>query len=169
MSAFRSPEAAASVTVSDANGYSAASINSATKTFTPLRDVPQSISLLMQEQIADQQITSVGDAVRYLPGVTAHQGENNRDQVIIRGQSSSADFYVNGVRDDVQYYRDLYNLERLEVLRGPNAMIFGRGGGGGVVNRVTKTAGFNSFREVVLQGGSFGNKRVGRRYRPGIR
>jgi catecholate siderophore receptor len=153
-------EASATVTVSDAQGYSAETISSATKTYTQLRDVPQSVSLLMREQIADQQITSVGDAVRYLPGITAHQGENNRDQVIIRGQSSSADFYVNGVRDDVQYYRDLYNLERLEVLRGPNAMIFGRGGGGGVVNRVTKTAGFDSFREIVLQGGSFGNKRA---------
>ena len=64
--------------------------------------------------------------------MTTHQGENNRDQVIIRGNSSSADFFVNGVRDDVQYYRDLYNLDRVEALKGPNAMIFGRGGAGGV-------------------------------------
>ena len=69
--------------------------------------------------------------------MTVHQGENNRDQVIIRGNSSSADFFVDGVRDDVQYYRDLYNLERVETLKGPNAMIFGRGGAGGVVNRVS--------------------------------
>jgi catecholate siderophore receptor len=79
--------------------------------------------------------------------------------VIIRGQSSSADFFVNGVRDDVQYYRDLYNLDRLEVLRGPNALVFGRGGGGGVINRVTKEAGFTPSREFELQGGSFGNVR----------
>ena len=64
---------------------------------------------------------SIGDVVRYVPGVTAHQGENNRDQVIIRGNSSSADFFVDGVRDDVQYYRDLYNLDRVEALKGPNA------------------------------------------------
>jgi catecholate siderophore receptor len=66
---------------------------------------------------------------------------------------------VNGVRDDVQYYRDLYNVDRVEVLKGPNSMIFGRGGGGGVVNRVTKEPGFSSFREVTAQFGSFGNKR----------
>ena len=152
--------AEATVTVSDGSGYQAELTGTATKTFTPLRDVPQSISVVGRQQIVDQQFSSIGDIVRYLPGVTAHQGENNRDQVIIRGQSSSADFFLNGVRDDVQYYRDLYNLERLEVLRGPNAMIFGRGGGGGVVNRVTKTAGFSPVQELVLQVGSFGNKRA---------
>ena len=64
------------------------------------------------------------------------------------------------MRDDVQYYRDLYNLERVEALKGPNAMVFGRGGGGGVVNRVTKEAGFQPVSEVTLQAGGFGNKRV---------
>ena len=98
---------------------------------------------------------SVGDVVRYVPGITAHQGENNRDDVVIRGNRSSADFFVNGVRDDVQYYRDLYNLERIEALKGPNAMIFGRGGGGGVINRVTKEAMFRPVHEFSLQGGSF--------------
>jgi catecholate siderophore receptor len=89
-----------------------------------------------------------------------HQGENNRDQVIIRGNSSSADFFLNGVRDDVQYYRDLYNLERVEALKGPNAMMFGRGGGGGVVNRVTKEALFQPIREGSVQAGGYGHKRV---------
>ena len=104
-------------------------------------------------------MASIGDVVRYVPGITAHQGENNRDQIIIRGNNSSADFFVNGVRDDVQYYRDLYNLDRVEALKGPNAMIFGRGGGGGVLNRVTKEAGFAPLREITTQGGSYGNKR----------
>ena len=97
--------------------------------------------------------------MRYVPGITAHQGENNRDQVIIRGNSSSADFFVNGVRDDVQYYRDIYNIDRVEALKGPNAMIFGRGGAGGVVNRVMKQAGFMPVREVSLQAGMYGNRR----------
>ena len=140
--------------------YHAETINSATKTLTPLRDVPQSISVVTQEQIKDQLLTSIGDVVRYVPGVTAHQGENNRDQIVIRGVNSSADFFLNGVRDDVQYYRDLYNVDRIEILRGPNAGIFGRGGGGGIVNRVTKEAGFAPFREITLQGGSSNNKRV---------
>jgi catecholate siderophore receptor len=95
-----------------------------------------------------------------MPGITAHQGENNRDDVVIRGNRSSADFFLNGIRDDVQYYRDLYNLDRVETMKGPNAMIFGRGGGGGVINRVTKEAYFGSLREISLQGGSFSNKRV---------
>src|SRR4029453_2021274 len=90
----------------------------------------------------------------------AIQGENNRDQVVIRGNSSSADFFLDGVRDDVQYYRDLYNLDRVEALKGPNAMIFGRGGGGGVINRVTKKAEFAHFGELTFQGGSYGNKRL---------
>jgi catecholate siderophore receptor len=148
-----------SVTVSDSGGYQTEVISSATKTLTPLRDIPQSITVVTKEQIRDQSFQSIPDVVNYIPGITAHQGENNRDQLVIRGNSTSADFFLNGVRDDVQYYRDLYNVERVETLKGPNAMIFGRGGGGGVVNRVTKEAGFSSWREITLQGGSFGNKR----------
>lgn len=148
-----------SVTVSDAAGYQTEVISSATKTLTPLRDIPQSITVVTKEQIRDQSFQSIPDVVNYIPGITAHQGENNRDQLVIRGNSTSADFFLNGVRDDVQYYRDLYNVERIETLKGPNAMIFGRGGGGGVINRVTKEAGFSSWREITLQGGSFGNKR----------
>ena len=148
------------VTVTDMSGYQTSAVSSATKTLTPLLDVPQSITVMSREIIKDQSMQSIGDVVRYVPGITAIQGENNRDQVVIRGNSSSADFFLDGVRDDVQYYRDLYNLERLEALKGPNAMIFGRGGGGGVINRVTKQAGFVATRELDLQAGSFGNKRV---------
>ena len=79
------------------------------------------------------------EALRFVPGAVGAQGEGNRDQVVLRGNNSTADFFIDGVRDDVQYYRDFYNLDRLEILRGSNAMIFGRGGGGGVINRVTKT------------------------------
>jgi catecholate siderophore receptor len=148
------------VVVIDSNTYQAPIITSGTKTLTPLRDIPQSITVVTREQIKDQQMLSISDVVRYAPGITAHQGENNRDQIIFRGNSSSADFFLNGVRDDVQYYRDLYNLDRIEILRGPNAMIFGRGGGGGVINRVTKEAGFTPLREISLLAGSFNNKRV---------
>ena len=106
--------------------------------------MPQSVTVVTRELIQDQMMMSMADVVRYVPGITLHQGENNRDQVVIRGNSSSADFFVDGVRDDVQYYRDLYNVERVEALKGPNAMIFGRGGGGGVINRVTKEALFHA-------------------------
>jgi catecholate siderophore receptor len=150
---------AALVNVSDSDVYQIGTISSGTRTYTSLRDIPQSISLTTKQQITDQNLTSIGDAVRYQPGVTAHQGENNRDQVIIRGQSSSADFFIDGVRDDVQYYRDLYDLEHVEILRGPNALAFGRGSGGGVINRVTKEADFTPAVEFNLVGGSFNDAR----------
>ena len=145
------------VLTTDAFGYRSEALSSATKTLTPLRDVPQSITVVSNQQIKDQSMASIADVVNYVPGITSHQGENNRDQLVIRGNSSSADFFLNGVRDDVQYYRDLYNVERVEALKGPNAMMFGRGGGGGVINRVTKEAGFTPLREFSLLGGSFGN------------
>jgi catecholate siderophore receptor len=141
-------------------GYAVPETATATKTDTPLLEVPQAVTIVARPLMQDQLMSSMGDVVRYVPGVTLHQGENNRDQIVMRGNSSSADFFVDGVRDDVQYYRDLYNLERVEALKGPNAMIFGRGGAGGVINRVTKQAGFTAFREVDLMGGSYGNKRA---------
>ena len=149
-----------SVTVAESSdGYHVAVTTSATRTPTLTRDVPQSIQIIARNQIDDQRLSSVGDAVRYTPGVTAIQGENNRDQLVIRGQSTSADFFLDGIRDDVQYFRDLYNLESLEVLKGSNAMAFGRGGGGGVVNRVTKRPTFTPATSLTIDGGSYGDRR----------
>lgn len=110
------------------------------KTPTLLVDVPQSVSVVSAEQIAQQALFSVADVMQYTPGVSIGLGEDHRDQITIRGQNTTADFFVDGLRDDVQYFRPLYNLERVEILRGANALLFGRGGGGGVVNRVTKVA-----------------------------
>ena len=148
------------ITVTAPGGYRAPTNASAMKIDAPLQEIPQAITVVTREQMRDQLMASIGDAVRYVPGVTLHQGENNRDQMVMRGNASSADFFVDGVRDDVQYYRDLYNLERVEVLKGPNALIFGRGGAGGVLNRVTKVAGFAPLREVEVTGGTFGNTRL---------
>ncbi|MGZ8369773.1 MAG: TonB-dependent receptor [Caulobacteraceae bacterium] len=133
---------------------------SATKTDTPLRDMPQAVAVIPAEVIKDMSMQSMADVVRYTPGVTMGQGEGHRDAPTIRGQSTTADFFVDGVRDDVQYYRDLYNAERIEVLKGPNAMIFGRGGGGGVINRVTRKADWASGREVTLEAGTFEHRRA---------
>ena len=148
------------VTVTASGGYQVEAIRTATKTPTPLVNVPQSVTIVTSELIKDQMMMSVGDVMRYVPGVMVHQGENNRDQIIMRGNGSSADFFVDGVRDDVQYYRDVYNLARVEALKGPNAMIFGRGGAGGVVNRVGKVAEFGASREIAVQGGTFGHRRI---------
>ncbi|GJE60527.1 TonB-dependent receptor [Methylobacterium trifolii] len=141
-------------------GYLTKRTRSATKTDTPLIDTPQSVTVVTQAQIRDQGFQSIEEALRYVPGIIPHQGEGNRDDLVIRGQRSNADFYVNGVRDDVQYFRDLYNTQRIEVLKGPNALVFGRGGGGGVINRVLKEADGVPIREVLVQGGQFWNKRV---------
>jgi catecholate siderophore receptor len=119
--------------------YVASSIDTATKTDTPLLDVPQTINVITREQLNDQSHRSLADVLRYVPGTTVGQGEGNRDQITLRGQNTTADFFLDGVRDDVQYYRGLYNIERVEVLKGPYALIFGRGGGGGILNRVQKT------------------------------
>ena len=112
----------------------------ALKTPTPVIDVPQSLSITSADEIALRGFDSVGDIVDYTPGVNMNQGEGHRDAVVFRGILSTADFFVDGVRDDVQYYRSLYNVEQVEILRGPNALLFGRGGAGGVLNRVTKKA-----------------------------
>lgn len=146
------------VTVTETANYQVLT-SSSTRTPTPLRDVPQSISVITQDLIRDQAMQNMADVVRYVPGITMAQGEGHRDAPIIRGNATTADFYVNGVRDDVQYYRDLYNLERVEAVKGANALTFGRGGGGGVINRVTKEAQFYPVREITLQGGTFNNKR----------
>ena len=110
------------------------------KTPTPILDVPQSLSILTESQIEDQAFMNLGDVLRYTPGLAISQGEGHRDAIIIRGIQTTADFFVDGVRDDVQYYRPLYNVQQVEVLRGANALLFGRGGGGGVINRVQKRA-----------------------------
>jgi catecholate siderophore receptor len=115
----------------------------ALKTPIPIIDVPQTLSIITDEDIRRQGFRDIGDIVRYTPGVNTSQGEGHRDSVVFRGVRSTADFYLDGVRDDVQYYRSLYNLEQVEILRGPNALLFGRGGTGGIINRVTKKAVLN--------------------------
>ncbi|MEP0191767.1 MAG: TonB-dependent siderophore receptor [Erythrobacter sp.] len=108
------------------------------KTPTPIIDVPQSLTITTKEDIEERGYTSIGQIIDYTPGVNTSQGEGHRDAIVFRGVRSTADFFIDGVRDDVQYYRGLYNLEQVEILRGPNALLFGRGGTGGVLNRVTK-------------------------------
>ncbi|WP_068877961.1 MULTISPECIES: TonB-dependent siderophore receptor [unclassified Phenylobacterium] len=142
------------------DAYRAQSTTTATKTDTPLRDVPQAVTVITDELIRDQAMQTMADVVRYVPGVTMGLGEGHRDAPTIRGNATTADFFVDGVRDDVQYFRDLYNIERVEVLKGPNAMIFGRGGGGGVINRVTKKADWSDERSLTVELGSWDHRRL---------
>jgi catecholate siderophore receptor len=150
------------IVTGEKEGYVAIS-SAGLKTNTPLLDTPQTVSVVTREQLDDQALQDIGDILRYTPGASIGQGEGNRDQLTIRGQNTTADFFVDGIRDDVQYFRPLYNIERVEIHKGPNAMIFGRGGGGGIVNRVTKspiadrqlgevTASVDSFGAYYLSG-----------------
>ena len=112
----------------------------ALKTPVEVLNVPQTVSIITDQDIRKQGFRQIGDIIRYTPGVNTSQGEGHRDAVVFRGVRSTADFFQDGVRDDVQYYRSLYNVEQVEILRGPNALLFGRGGTGGALNRVTKKA-----------------------------
>ncbi len=133
----------------------------ALRTPTPVIDVPQSLSIITAEQITQQGFTSIGDIINYTPGVNTSQGEGHRDAVVFRGVRSTADFFIDGARDDVQYYRPLYNLQQVEILRGPNALLFGRGGTGGILNRVTKKGVIGEdFTNYQLGVNTFGEHRV---------
>ena len=113
-------------------------LSSGMKTSMPTRDIPQSLSIMTSDQIKAQGLKSIGDIIDYTPGVNTSQGEGHRDAAVIRGVRTTQDFYRDGIRDDVQYYRPLYNIDQIEVLRGPNALISGFGGAYGIINRVSK-------------------------------
>ncbi|WJR75479.1 TonB-dependent siderophore receptor [Bradyrhizobium sp. NP1] len=140
-------------------GVYANSTSVATKSNTALVNIPQSLSVITKDFIADQSPQNLADVTRYVPGVAVHQGEGNRDELVIRGVDSSANFFVNGFRDDVQYFRDFYNAQSVEVLKGPSALTFGRGAGGGLVNRTLKEADGTRIYEASAQTGSWGDRR----------
>jgi catecholate siderophore receptor len=93
----------------------------AMKTETALIDVPQAVSVVTEQQIEDQAMVGMADVLRYVPGAGMAQGEGHRDAPVLRGNLSTSDFYTNSIRDDAQYYRDLYNVSQVEILKGPNA------------------------------------------------
>lgn len=132
----------------------------ATKTATPLRDVPQSVEIVNRGLIESQAVRSLQDALYNVTAVSVAQGEGRRDQFYIRGFSAVGDQFIDGVRDDALYYRDLSNIEQVEVVKGPAAVLFGRGSSGGIINRVTKHPNYfgriGSFETML---GSYGLKR----------
>jgi catecholate siderophore receptor len=139
--------------------YGVRETRSATKTDTRIIDIPQALTVISEKQVEDQALRSVSELLYFVPGATPGTGEANRDQFTLRGNNTTADLFIDGIRDDAQYFRDFYNVERVEVLKGPNAMIFGRGGGGGVVNRVIKRSTLGTFREGLLSSDSYGGFR----------
>ncbi len=148
------------VVVGQREEYGVKSTSTATKTNTDIKDIPQALTVISEAQIEDQQLRSIADVMYFVPGASTGTGESNRDQVTLRGNNTTADFFVDGIRDDVQYFRDFYNVDRVEVLKGPNAMIFGRGGGGGIINRVTKRSTLGEYRQLSVLGDSYGGFRL---------
>jgi len=141
-------------------GYSPAAATSATKSSAPLRDIPQAVNVVPLQIIRDQGARSIQDVLRNVPGVGMSNGDGQRDQVTIRGFSAIADQFIDGIRDDALYFRDLSNIERIEVLKGPAAVLYGRGSSGGLINRVTKKPQEGRFGELTLNAGSYGLKRT---------
>ncbi|EZP55533.1 TonB-dependent receptor [Sphingomonas sp. RIT328] len=139
-------------------GYTASETGLA-KIPVPLRDLPQSIATVTAAVLRDQRALSVQDALKNVPGVSFAAGDGQRDQVTIRGFSAIADQYVNGFRDDALYYRDLSNVERVEVVKGPAAVLFGRGSSGGLINRVLKRPDSN-VTAAALSAGSYAARRA---------
>lgn len=128
-------------------------VSTATRTSTPARYVPQAIDTVKTANLRDYGTNDLGSALSGIPNVSS--GADTRfDSVRIRGFDASNDFYLDGVRDDSQYVRDLHNIERIEVLKGPAAVLYGRGSQGGIINRVSKLPEAGRRSSVEVQGGS---------------
>lgn len=127
--------------------------NTATRTSTPVRYVPQAIDSIKTSNVADYGTNDIGDVLSGIPNVSS-SADTRFDSLRIRGFDASNDFYLDGIRDDSQYKRDLHNIERVEVLKGPAAVLYGRGSQGGIVNRVSKLPEFGRRSTIEAQGGS---------------
>ena len=135
--------------------------STATRTATPLLQVPQTIDIVGAAVLREQAATSLGDALKNVPGVTTNLGEGRRDQFLIRGFSAQNDTLLDGTRDDAPYYRDVSTVERIEVVKGPAAALFGRGSSGGVINRILKApVPRASIAEASVSVGSGGERRM---------
>jgi catecholate siderophore receptor len=138
--------------------YNAPTATTATKLEAPLRDIPQTVNVVPQQLLQDQAVRSMEGALKWVPGVGLSHGDGQRDQVTIRGFTAIADQFVDGLRDDALYFRDLSNIEQVEVIKGPASVLYGRGSSGGLINRITKKPGIDKT-EVAATVGSWNQRR----------
>lgn len=134
--------------------------SSATKGLMQLKDVPQIVNVVPKQVLREQAVTSMQGALQNVAGLSFSVGDGQRDQVMIRGFSAITDNYVDGIRDDALYFRDMSNVERIEVLKGPASVLYGRGSAGGLVNKINKKPIYQSLREVSLIGSTTGQRRA---------
>ena len=121
---------------------------SSSKFTAPLLDTPRSITVIPSRIIEQTAATSLQDILRTSPGITFGAGEGGQplaDRPFIRGQSSGNNIFVDGVRDTGGQTREVFNLEQVEVVKGPDSVYSGRGSGGGSINLSTKTPKAKSF------------------------
>ncbi|RQS75567.1 TonB-dependent siderophore receptor [Burkholderia sp. Bp8963] len=130
-------------------------VSTATRSASDPRDVPQSIDSVPVEETLSYGGRTLADALAGVPGIS-NTSDTRFDSFRIRGFSSAGDLLLDGMRDDAQYVRSLGNIERVEVLKGPAAALYGRGSGGGVVNRITKQPMPESFGSLSATTGSYG-------------
>jgi len=141
------------------SAYLLSSASSVTKSAVPLIDLPQSVDVIPRDLFALQGARSMEDALLNVAGVSPSVGDGQRDQIYIRGFSAQYDQYLDGVRDDAMYFRDLSNIDRIEVLEGPSAVLYGHGSAGGLVNRITRQPTDNSLGSITLLYGSWNDRR----------
>ncbi|MGF1692389.1 TonB-dependent receptor [Photobacterium kagoshimensis] len=143
-------------------GYAEHAPQSGTKTDVAWLDVPQSVSVVTSTEMEDRGAVRLVDALHGVAGVNNTLGEGSRDQFVIRGFDTLNDTYRDGLRDDgnLQSYRSLANIERVEVVKGAAGALYGRGSAGGLINLVTKRANGESFTRVKAGIGS-NNKYTG--------
>jgi catecholate siderophore receptor len=107
----------------------------------PVRDIPQTINIIPQELMQQQADFSLQDALRNVTGISFQAGEGGGAQgnnLSIRGFNARNDIFLDGMRDQGSYFRDTFNIEAIEVLKGPSALYFGRGTTGGIINQLSK-------------------------------
>lgn len=139
------------------------SVLSSPKYTEPLRDLPQTITVIDNKTIEEQGATTLRDVLRNVPGLTVAAGEGGNvggDNIVVRGFSARNDIYVDGARDLSPQSRDPFNLEQVEVVKGPSSATSGRGSTGGTINLVSKTPGFKPTYNFDLGLGSDKTKRI---------
>lgn len=169
------PEVKVKTSVEQEPAYKADTSSTGLKFEAAIRDIPQSVSVVKEELVKSQNAFNLRDALKNVSGLTIAAGEGGRtgDSITLRGFSANSDTYLDGAKENGQYSRDTFFLERVEVLKGASSVLFGRGSTGGVINPIAKkpvmgkafatadfTYGNYDFKRTTLDAGTKLNDQV---------